>query len=367
MNKYIVKFARGPKQGYNLYNAEQKKGVVYFAEDTKEILANGITYGIDLTDSDLSLLAKVEMTSIGTLIFTKSNGSTTTISIPLATQSSDGLFSKEDKKTLDDVPSIYATKNELSDAISRIYRFKGTKQYFTDLPQEDQVIGDAYNILNGFDLDGKHYNAGTNVAWDGQNWDPLGGNSDSYTKLEADDLFVAWTLENEIKVIKLPKGSRLVATAEDNSSVNLVKLNIAGVEEYVEVGDVTRKIQLNSLGRPVIVLPDNNEKLAYLSDIGNIDLSEYGVNSKILYLPELTQEFIDENGEGDNFNGAPVTSANKPSIGEEIIAVIYADDLLNKHIDWFTPNTVMPNVVYAAIQGLREEYLQMFAWEEVQP
>jgi len=242
MNKYIVKFARGPKQGYNLYNAEQKKGVVYFAEDTKEILANGITYGIDLTDSDLSLLAKVEMTSIGTLIFTKSNGSTTTISIPLATQSSDGLFSKEDKKTLDDVPSIYATKNELSDAISRIYRFKGTKQYFTDLPQEDQVIGDAYNILNGFDLDGKHYNAGTNVAWDGQNWDPLGGNSDSYTKLEADDLFVAWTLENEIKVIKLPKGSRLVATAEDNSSVNLVKLNIAGVEEYVEVGDVTRKI-----------------------------------------------------------------------------------------------------------------------------
>lgn len=367
MNKYIVKFARGPKEGYALYSAEQKKGIVYFSEDTNEILANGVTYGINLTDSELSLISQVEMTSIGTIIFTKSNGSTTTISIPLATQSSNGLLSKEDKKIIDEIPTVYATKEELNGAISKIYRFKGTLQYYTDLPTEGQVIGDAYNIINGFDIDGKHYNAGTNVAWDGNDWDPLGGDSESYTKLEADDLFVAWTLENQIKIIKLPKGSRLVATAEDNSSVNLVKLNIAGVEEFVEVGDVTRKIKINSLGRPVVVLPDSQEQLAYLSDIGSIDLDGYGANSKMLYLPKLTQEFIDENGEGDNFDGTPVTSTHKPTIGEEIVAILYTDTLLAKHIDWFTPSTIIPNVIYSALQGIRDEYLDMFSWDEVQP
>lgn len=367
MNKYIVKFARGPKEGFDLYTAEQKKSIVYFAEDTREILVNNITYGINIDADDISLISQVEMTSVGTIIFTKTNGSTTTISIPLATQSGNGLLSKEDKKIIDDIPSIYATKDEVSGAISRVYRFKGTKQYFTDLPDEDQVIGDTYNILNGFDLNGKHYNNGTNVAWDGVNWDPLGGDSESYTKLEADDLFVAWTLENNVKVIKLPKNSRLIATSADNSSINLVKLNIDQVEEFVEVGDVTKKAKINSSGRPIVVLSNVNEKVAYLSDIGSIDMSEYGVNAKMLYFPELTQDFIDENGWGDNLNGEPVTGTNEPVVGEEILAIIYADDLLQKHIDWFTPSTVLPNAVHATFVGIREEYLQMLTWEEVQP
>jgi hypothetical protein len=134
-------------------------------------------------------------------------------------------LSKEDKKIIDEIPTIYATKDELNGAISKVYRFKGTKQYFTDLPAQDQVIGDAYNILNGFDLDGKHYNNGTNVAWDGTNWDPLGGDSESYTKLEADNLFVAWTVNNNVKIIKLPSGSRIVATSANNSSIDLIRLN----------------------------------------------------------------------------------------------------------------------------------------------
>jgi hypothetical protein len=86
-------------------------------------------------------------------------------------------------------------------------------------------------------------------------------------------------------------------------------------------------------------------------------MSEYGVNAKMLYFPELTQDFIDENGWGDNLNGEPVTGTNEPVVGEEILAIIYADDLLQKHIDWFTPSTVLPNAVHATFVGIREEYL----------
>lgn len=366
MIKYTVKFARGPKSGFNLYTTEQKKSIVYFAEDTKEILVNNVTYGINLSANDVNLISQVEMTSVGTIIFTKTNGSTITISIPLASQSGNGLLSKEDKKIIDEIPTIYATKDELNGAISKVYRFKGTKQYFTDLPAQDQVIGDAYNILNGFDLGGKHYNNGTNVAWDGTNWDPLGGDSESYTKLETDNLFVAWTVNNNVKIIKLPSGSRIVATSANNSSIDLIRLNDNQLQEQVEIGDSSKNVNINSSGRPTVILSNNNEKIAFLSDIGHIDISTYGVNAKLLYFPKLTQEFINENGWGDNLDGEPVTGLHEPVIGKEIVAVIYPDNLLQKHIDWFTPEKIIPNAVHAAFQGIREEYLEMLTWVEVQ-
>lgn len=366
MNKYTVKFARGPKIGYSFYTELQKKKVVYFSEDTNEILVNGITYGINLSDSELSIISQVDITSTGAIIFTKTNGSTTTISLPTATQNLDGLLSKEDKTFLDSIPSTYATKEELNNSISRVYRFKGTLQYYTDLPMESQEAGDTYNILNGFDIDDQHYNAGVNVAWDGEHWDPLGGDNDGYSKLEIDDKFIAWTVDNDKKIIKLPEGSRLVATQGDGEFVDLIKLNIDGNDELVQIGDISKKIELHANGRPVVVLPEGNKKdIAYLSDIGKIDLSNYPDNAVIIYLPELNQSFIDENGEGDNLDGTPVSELHKPAVGEEIIAVVYSINTI-KHIDWFTPSSVIPNAVHAAIQGLRGEYLDMFTWEEVE-
>lgn len=52
--------------------------------------------------------------------------------------------------------------------------FKGSCN-FSELPTTDQKNGDTYDILDDFTLGGKDYKAGTNVAWNGTSWDPLGG------------------------------------------------------------------------------------------------------------------------------------------------------------------------------------------------
>lgn len=46
-------------------------------------------------------------------------------------------------------------------------KFKGSCN-FEDLPTLDLEIGDMWDILNDFIIDGKKYPAGTNIAWTGE-------------------------------------------------------------------------------------------------------------------------------------------------------------------------------------------------------
>lgn len=82
--------------------------------------------------------------------------------------------------------SVYAKKADLSSA----YVYKGSVDDTTGLPSGANT-GDVYNINNQFTFNGKVYPAGTNVAWNGTAWDPLGGTVDLsvyYTKTETDGL-----------------------------------------------------------------------------------------------------------------------------------------------------------------------------------
>lgn len=65
--------------------------------------------------------------------------------------------------------SAYATKAE----IANVYKWKGSKNTYAELPTENQEVGDVYNIVTA---DPTHdILAGDNVAWDGTKWDKLGG------------------------------------------------------------------------------------------------------------------------------------------------------------------------------------------------
>lgn len=67
-------------------------------------------------------------------------------------------------------------KGELEQKITTIYRPKGSVDTYDALPKSEQQVGDVYDVKAEFQVDGKTYPAGTNVAWtaDGK-WDPLGG------------------------------------------------------------------------------------------------------------------------------------------------------------------------------------------------
>lgn len=81
------------------------------------------------------------------------------------------------------IADTYATKASLADYaktsdISNIYRYKSSVAGVANLPTSGQAVGDAYNVESEFTYGGKKYPAGTNVAWNGTAWDPLGGTVD---------------------------------------------------------------------------------------------------------------------------------------------------------------------------------------------
>ena len=58
--------------------------------------------------------------------------------------------------------------------ISGVYKYKGTKTNYSDLPASGNVTGDVWNVTNA----NGNIPAGTNYAWNGTAWDALGGSVD---------------------------------------------------------------------------------------------------------------------------------------------------------------------------------------------
>lgn len=79
----------------------------------------------------------------------------------------------------------YYTKGEVDGKLASIYRFKGSVAAEDQLPKQDQVIGDVYNVED----------TGMNVAWDGKKWDKLGSviNLTPYATTEAVEAKIAET------------------------------------------------------------------------------------------------------------------------------------------------------------------------------
>lgn len=111
--------------------------------------------------------------------------------VDLASILKDGLMSKEDKEKLDSLVYDGLDSNDGNKALSakqgaillsqinslnlRVYKPQGSVESLEDLPIDNLEQGDVYNILTPFYIDGKRYPEGTNVAWTGTKWDPLGG------------------------------------------------------------------------------------------------------------------------------------------------------------------------------------------------
>ena len=72
--------------------------------------------------------------------------------------------------------SVYTAINN---AVGSVYKYKGTKATYSVLPTSGNVTGDVWNVEADFTIgsgtSAKLYPAGTNVAWNGSAWDPLGG------------------------------------------------------------------------------------------------------------------------------------------------------------------------------------------------
>ena len=140
--------------------------------------------------------------------------------------------------------TTYAKKSD----ISNVYKFKGTKTNYADLPTTNRVTGDVWNITNA---DAEHgIKAGDNVAWNGTAWDNLSGTVDlsayatttTTDKMSADikklmDKAFPFTVKVSIDKTLAKKGTsqpvKVTITpkiGDDNTDVNTIFIN--GVEHH---------------------------------------------------------------------------------------------------------------------------------------
>lgn len=101
----------------------------------------------------------------------------TTVANNLATHEAD--FSNPHKVTAEQL------------GLTTVYQYKGSVDTYADLPTTGQKVGDVWNVETA---DPDHgIKAGDNVAWDGAQWDILGGNHDlsGYAQLNLANTFTA--------------------------------------------------------------------------------------------------------------------------------------------------------------------------------
>ena len=101
----------------------------------------------------------------------------TTVANNLATHEAD--FSNPHKVTAEQL------------GLTTVYQYKGSVATYADLPTTGQKVGDVWNVETA---DPDHgIKAGDNVAWDGAQWDILGGNHDlsGYAQLNFANTFTA--------------------------------------------------------------------------------------------------------------------------------------------------------------------------------
>lgn len=157
--------------------------------------------------------------------------------------------------------------DDLRASVAAALDYKGTKDTYEDLPSEDNKKGDVWNVVAAHGSTP----AGTNYAWDGTQWDPLGGTVDLsgyYTKSQVDSaistakskLEAADTaLEGQITTVtnqltnKVDKveGSGLIS----DTDLNQIRTNKANIESLTT--SVGEKQEILTEGEAVSISEEN--------------------------------------------------------------------------------------------------------------
>lgn len=157
--------------------------------------------------------------------------------------------------------------DELKASVAAALDYKGTKDTYDALPTEGNKKGDVWNVVAAHGTTP----AGTNYAWDGTQWDPLGGTVDLsgyYTKTQVDDaistakteLEAADTaLEGQITTVtnqlanKVDKveGSGLISDTDLNqirtnkADIANLQTSVGGKQEALTAGDAVEISEAN--------------------------------------------------------------------------------------------------------------------------
>lgn len=134
--------------------------------------------------------------------------------------------------------------------LATVYKYKGSVETYANLPTSGQQVGDVYNVKQA-DPD-HNIEAGDNVAWDGEKWDILAGDTDlsGYAQLNAANTFTAANTFNSNIVVRTATaaGSSGIITLGEKPSNNTEQclINAAGNGNLILQASENRIVALQS-------------------------------------------------------------------------------------------------------------------------
>jgi hypothetical protein len=167
--------------------------------------------------------------------------------------------------------------------LTTVYQYKGSVATYADLPTTGQKVGDVWNVETA---DPDHgIKAGDNVAWDGAQWDILGGNQDlsGYAQLNSANTFTALnTFRANIRVSNgTAAGSQgqvifgvkpSTATVQTNIiSSTTGALNYIATENtghYFKIGNNTASTSITTNESETAILSHNAFEFARITNVG---------------------------------------------------------------------------------------------------
>lgn len=193
----------------------------------------------------------------------------TTVTNNLATHEAD--FSNPHKVTAEQL------------GLTTVYQYKGSVATYADLPTTGQKVGDVWNVETA---DPDHgIKAGDNVAWDGAQWDILGGNHDlsGYAQLNSANTFTALnTFRANIAVSNGTaagsQGQIILGVKPNTATVqaNIISsttgaLNYNATEatgHYFRIGNNTASTSITSNKSETAILSHNAFEFARITNVG---------------------------------------------------------------------------------------------------
>jgi hypothetical protein len=167
--------------------------------------------------------------------------------------------------------------------LTTVYQYKGSVATYADLPTTGQKVGDVWNVETA---DPDHgIKAGDNVAWDGAQWDILGGNQDlsGYAQLNSANTFTALnTFRANIRVSNgTAAGSQgqvifgvkpSTATVQTNiissttGALNYIATENAG--HYFRIGNATASTSITTNDSETAIFSHNAFEFARITNVG---------------------------------------------------------------------------------------------------
>lgn len=167
--------------------------------------------------------------------------------------------------------------------LTTVYQYKGSVATYADLPTTGQKVGDVWNVETA---DPDHgIKAGDNVAWDGAQWDILGGNHDlsGYAQLNLANTFTALNTfraniaissgttagsQGQIILGNKPQSATVQANiiSSTTGALNYIATENAG--HYFRIGNTTASTSITTNDSETAILSHNAFEFARITNVG---------------------------------------------------------------------------------------------------